>query len=76
MGQVVTGTVLNARGHRSGDDTRADGPQLESLNPLIEQRIIRPIVDSVFPFAQTAEAVARSEGGKARGKVIIQMRDD
>lgn len=55
---------------------RADGPQLESLNPLIEQHIIRPIVDSVFPFAQTAEAVARSEGGKARGKVIIQMRDD
>lgn len=55
---------------------RADGPQLESLNPLIEQRVIRPIVDSVFPFAQTAEAIARSEGGKARGKVIIQMRDD
>lgn len=55
---------------------RADGVQLEGMNPLIEQRIIRPIVDRVFPFEQTAQAIAHAEQGKARGKVIIQMRAD
>ncbi len=53
---------------------RSDGLQLESMNLLIEQGIIRPIVDRVFPFEQTAQAIAHSEEGKARGKVIIQMR--
>ncbi|MGC8494622.1 MAG: NADP-dependent oxidoreductase [Syntrophobacteraceae bacterium] len=53
---------------------RADGRQLESLNPLIENGTIRPHVDVVFPFDQTPQAIARVEEGKARGKVVIQVR--
>lgn len=53
---------------------RADGKQLESLNPLIESGAVRPQVGAVFPFDQTPQAVAQAEGGKARGKVVIQMR--
>lgn len=55
---------------------RADGRQLESLNPLLENGALKPHVDSVFPFDQTPAAVARAESGQARGKVVIQMRDD
>lgn len=55
---------------------RADGLQLEQMNPLIEQGIIRPIIDRVFPFEQTAQAIAHCESGQARGKVVIQMRED
>ncbi|OAJ52915.1 NADP-dependent oxidoreductase [Paraburkholderia ginsengiterrae] len=55
---------------------RADGPQLESLNPMLESGVVRPLVDSVFPFDQARQAIARAEEGKARGKVVIQMRDD
>lgn len=53
---------------------RADGKQLESLNPLLERGILSPHIDKVFPFEQTAEAIAWAESGKARGKVVIQMR--
>lgn len=55
---------------------RADGSQLESLNPLLESGTIRPHVDSIFPFDQAPHAIARAEEGKARGKVVIQMLDD
>lgn len=55
---------------------RADGKQLESLNPLIESGVVRPQVGAVFPFDQTPQAVAEAEAGKTRGKVVIQMRGD
>lgn len=55
---------------------RADGRQLEGLNPLIENGSVRPHVDTVFPFEQTAQAIARVEEGKANGKVVIRMRAD
>jgi len=55
---------------------RADGLQLESLNPLLEDGTVRPHIDRVFPFAQTAQAIAYAEAGKANGKVLIQMRPD
>lgn len=55
---------------------RASGRQLESLNPLFENGIVRPHVDAVFPFDQAPQAIARVEEGKARGKVVIQMRPE
>ncbi len=54
----------------------ADGSRLESLNPLLEDGTLRPHIDRVFPFEQTAQALAHAESGKARGKVIIQVRDE
>jgi alcohol dehydrogenase len=33
--------------------------------------IISPVVDQVFPFASTKEAMAYVEGGRAKGKVVI-----
>jgi NADPH:quinone reductase-like Zn-dependent oxidoreductase len=55
---------------------RADGRQLESLNPFLESGTVRPQVDSVFPFDQAPLAIAHAEGGKARGKVVVKMTDD
>jgi NADPH:quinone reductase-like Zn-dependent oxidoreductase len=55
---------------------RPDGPQLESLNPLLESGVVHATVDSIFPFAQTAQAIARAEEGNVRGKVVIQMLSD
>lgn len=53
---------------------RPDGAQLESLNPLLEDGTIRPCIDRVFAFDETRQAVAWAEGGKAKGKVVIQMQ--
>lgn len=53
---------------------RASGSQLRQITPLIESGAIRPVVDKVFPFASTNEALAYVKGGRAKGKVVIKVR--
>jgi NADPH:quinone reductase-like Zn-dependent oxidoreductase len=50
---------------------KADGAQLAEIAALIEAGAIRPVVDRVYPFAQTNEALAYVETGRAKGKVAI-----
>ncbi|GGR22243.1 NADP-dependent oxidoreductase [Deinococcus ruber] len=51
---------------------RAEGQQLEKISGLIDSGVIRPIVEKVFPFAETPEALAHVESGRARGKIVVQ----
>ena len=53
---------------------RAEGNQLSEITSLINAGIIRPVVDKVFPFEQTNEALAYVESGRAKGKVVIKLR--
>jgi NADPH:quinone reductase-like Zn-dependent oxidoreductase len=54
---------------------RADGSQLARISKLIDAGAIRPVVDKVFPFAQTGEALAYVETGRAKGKVVVSLAD-
>lgn len=53
---------------------KADGGQLREITRLIEAGAIRPVVDKVFAFESTNEALAYSEAGHAKGKVVIKIR--
>jgi NADPH:quinone reductase-like Zn-dependent oxidoreductase len=53
---------------------RANGDQLREIASLVDEGIIRPVVDRVFPFAATTEALAYLERGRAKGKVIVGVR--
>jgi len=53
---------------------RADGTQLGELASLIEAGVIRPIVDRVFPFHATNEAMDYLAKGRAKGKVVISVK--
>ncbi len=53
---------------------RANGSQLQQITSLIESDVIRPVVDKVFPFESTNEALAYVENGRAKGKVVIKVR--
>ncbi|KKZ87910.1 NADP-dependent oxidoreductase [Rhizobium phaseoli] len=52
---------------------RAEGRQLGEIARLIEQGVIRPVVDKVFPFEKTEDALAYVETGRAKGKVVIAV---
>ncbi|PDS71003.1 NADP-dependent oxidoreductase [Rhizobium phaseoli] len=52
---------------------RAEGRQLGEITRLIEQGVIRPVVDKVFPFEKTEDALAYVETGRAKGKVVIAV---
>ncbi len=53
---------------------RAQGEQLSQITKLIESGIIKPVMDKVFPFEQTNEAMAYVETGRAKGKVVIKVK--
>ena len=53
---------------------KANGSQLREITQLIEARAIRPVIDRVFPFESTNEAMAYVEAGRAKGKVVVKVR--
>ena len=53
---------------------RANGRQLTEITSLIDDGIIRPVVDRVFPFASTKEAMTYVEAGRAKGKVVVSLK--
>jgi NADPH:quinone reductase-like Zn-dependent oxidoreductase len=53
---------------------RANGDQLTKITSLIDGGAIRPVVDRVFPFASTKEAMAYVEAGRAKGKVVVSLK--
>jgi NADPH:quinone reductase-like Zn-dependent oxidoreductase len=52
----------------------ANGEQLSKITSLIEAGIIRPVMDRVFAFADTNEALAYVDKGRAKGKVVVTLR--
>jgi NADPH:quinone reductase-like Zn-dependent oxidoreductase len=53
---------------------KAQGKQLEKITALIEAGVILPVVDKVFSFDKTNEALAYVESGRAKGKVVIKVK--
>lgn len=53
---------------------RASGEQLGEITSLIDSGVIRPVLDRVFPFESTSEALAYVEAGRAKGKVVVKVR--
>ena len=50
------------------------GTQLAEIAALLKAERIRPVIDRVFPFERAKEALAYLEKGRAKGKVVVQMR--
>jgi len=53
---------------------RPDGDQLARIGELLETQRIRPVIDTVFPFEQAKDALAHLAQGRAKGKVVVQMK--
>lgn len=53
---------------------RANGQQLREITRLIEAGAIRPVIDRVFAFESTNEALAHVEAGRAKGKVVVKIK--
>ena len=55
---------------------RAEGEQLSRITTLIEQGVLRPIVEKVYPFTETPKALAHVESGRAKGKVVVRVSEE
>ncbi|MCS4276253.1 alcohol dehydrogenase [Mycetocola sp. BIGb0189] len=83
--RILVGTVLRgrsrsirARAHQLGARYEflfmsPDGPGLAQLAELVDAGNLRLTIDSVFPLEHYAEAFARLESRRAKGKVVIEF---
>ena len=53
---------------------KANGAQLQQITNLIDSGVMRPVVDRIFPFESTKEAMEYVKTGRAKGKVVIKLR--
>ena len=53
---------------------RASGAQLSRITSLVDQGVIRPTVEKVFPFDETKDAIDYVEKGRAKGKIVVKVR--
>jgi NADPH:quinone reductase-like Zn-dependent oxidoreductase len=54
----------------------ANGAQLREIGALVDAGVIRPVVDRVFPFDDTLDALAYVESGRSKGKVVVTVTDE
>ncbi len=50
-----------------------DGHQLSEIGKLIDQGMIKTVIDKVFPFDESKEALAYLAEGRAKGKVVVRL---
>jgi NADPH:quinone reductase-like Zn-dependent oxidoreductase len=50
--------------------------QLAEIGKLIDARKIKVIVSETFPLADAAKALAKANTGHARGKIVLNIRDE
>ena len=53
---------------------KPSGDQLRIIANYIEAGKIKPVIDRVFPFEDTQKAMEYSEGGRAKGKIIVKIK--
>ena len=51
------------------------GEDLSELARLVDTGVLKVIVDSVYPFERIADAMAKLEAGRAKGKIVVTMPD-
>lgn len=55
--------------------TRPDGQQLAAIAGLIDEGKMKPVIHTVVPLADVGQAHAVSQGGHARGKIVLHVAD-
>ncbi|WP_331346502.1 NAD(P)H-quinone oxidoreductase [Cellvibrio sp. UBA7661] len=69
---TLTGSTLRAQSVQAKAKIAAElGAQVW---PLLNAQKIKPIIDSVFPFEQVAEAHARMESNQHIGKIVLNLQ--
>jgi NADPH:quinone reductase-like Zn-dependent oxidoreductase len=76
----VASFSLRRRARRHGARYRffimhPSGADLSEFARLVEAGAIKVVLDSVHPFEQIAEAMAKLETGRAKGKIVVTMPD-
>ncbi len=50
-----------------------NGKQLNVIKTLVEDEKIKPIIDKVYPFAESVKAFSHLASGRAKGKIVVKI---
>jgi NADPH:quinone reductase-like Zn-dependent oxidoreductase len=53
-----------------------NGDQLAEIGKLIDAKKIKVVVSETFPLVDAAKALAKANAGHARGKIVLNIRDE
>lgn len=71
---TLTGSTLRAQ---SAEAKAKIADELEkNVWPLLNDQKVKPLIDSVFPFSQVADAHRRMESSQHIGKIMLQFTDE
>ena len=56
--------------------TKLDKEDLKLLSDLMQTGKVTPVIDRTYKLSETAEAMRYYETGRARGKVVITVKQD
>jgi len=54
---------------------KPSGAQLDTIRGFIEEGHIKPVIDKVFDFHDAQQALHYLEGGSAKGKVVVKIKE-
>ena len=77
---LIPWTVVQAKWNRirygikmTSSNMRKRPEDYAELERLIEEKKLKPVIESVFPLEKSSEAFDKAEFGKPRGKVVIKV---
>jgi alcohol dehydrogenase len=74
MSHRITSTASAAQVRYEFLFMEPSGAELDTIRGLVDEGVIKPVVDRVFSLGDAKEALAYSESGRARGKIILKIR--
>lgn len=52
----------------------SNGTQLNEIKKLVEDKLIKPVIDKEFSFSESIDALLYQKSGRAKGKIIIKIK--
>lgn len=74
--QMLAASRQKATISGSQNDSSITADSYQTLMSLAEQGVLKPVIDSVLPFAQVVEAHRRVDGGHKVGSVVLTFGQD
>ncbi len=76
LGRKATSLAKKTKTHYTFFFVKPSGKQLENIKSLVENGKIVPVIDRVFSINQAKEALSYVAGGRTKGKVVLQIREN
>ncbi|SFC36514.1 zinc-binding dehydrogenase [Kaistella jeonii] len=70
----LTGKIKEKAAYYKLISMQPNNKQLEMIKKLAEEKIVKPIIDKIFPFSESINALLYQKSGHAKGKIIIKMK--